>query len=348
MRSKTMATAVTLVLTSLFIAGLVAGLGWWMVLPAAAIGLAGAWIARNRPRGASVASDALPMLALAAPMPADSERTGPLTLPSSRQGAPFRCTAKVHWATTLGDSAAMGGRAVESILSRARAVAAAFDPDEHELLTSELGLVLGEPRPDANGVEVWATDVRMLVSERDTRHFAKINELRRYSELWELSTEHERKVRAYLQNDALATPANAVVWWLSRDPTKVEQCAELMGVLGQLSEAASGRSGPTSGDAAMLDAILSEDIDAASPALADRLLARYDDPRRRYVARCLADLFEEAGDAGLAAEIRSRNDVERIETTVGSAGQGSLAGSQNGRSEAPDSRGADDEAAPTV
>jgi hypothetical protein len=56
--------------------------------------------------------------------------------------------------------------------------------------------------------------------------------------IWEHQRKYEQNKRAYLGRDVLKDPGSAVVWWLARNDDHVEKTVQAIGLLAQLSSAA--------------------------------------------------------------------------------------------------------------
>ncbi|MGH3832128.1 MAG: hypothetical protein ACRDRS_17060, partial [Pseudonocardiaceae bacterium] len=90
-------------------------------------------------------------------------------------------------------------------------------------------------QPDASGgVEVWADQVQLTLSEADRERLRRHSDLRKDDDLWKLEVEHERRKRAYLRDDVLKSTGSAVTWLLVQQKDNVEENARLIGKLAEL------------------------------------------------------------------------------------------------------------------
>jgi SOS response regulatory protein OraA/RecX len=156
-----------------------------------------------------------------APIPPASVAIGPVTIASSDVAYRFRFTATVHWQQKADDSAQdqnrRGADAQEALLDRAIDAAQAIAPSDYAAAGYRLAAALSEPlvAPRA-AVQVWASDVRVDLAEEDSERLAKLERIQKDIRLWEQERAHEKEVRRYLGEDALASPGTALVWWLAR------------------------------------------------------------------------------------------------------------------------------------
>lgn len=242
---------------------------------------------------------------------AQSVRVGMIRLQSKRPQTCFRLAVRVHWTSLAAvDSPRTAEHlAVDAVVARAREVAADCNPDELALLDDELTLVLGSQAQDPSGrLVAWGTDIRVCLAESEQRHLERMAELRQHTELWDLEIEHERKVRQYLQNDALTSTASAVVWWLSQNPGEVERCVELTNVLRRLSDTAAGRHMPDA------DASGTERDELPEAAVAALINDVANEDGGLFAAR-LAEIVSDAGRPDVATEVRRTYNVELVEPT---------------------------------
>ncbi|WP_367126176.1 hypothetical protein [Streptomyces phytohabitans] len=166
-----------------------------------------------------------------------------IPLPSGMDDYDFLFSATIRWCPgTAPDRAPLVnavGLATHSIVERAREVVATQAPYRSALAQHLLSAALGCMRPDATGrVEAMAENVELSLSETDRQRLNKLSTTRKNKELWEHERNYERNKRDYLGEDVLKDPGSAVVWWLSKDETRVEDTVQLIGTLAQLSAAA--------------------------------------------------------------------------------------------------------------
>jgi hypothetical protein len=264
--------------------------------------------------------------------PERHERIGVVRLPSARPDTHFRLTARVHWLTAPGNDDEDGAAAIDAVVARARATAAECDPDDVTVLEDELAKALAMPRRDPRQVEVWADEIKVMLPESLQRHYEELTELRQKAARWELKVEQDRKIRDYLQNDALASRSNAVTWWLAEHPYEVEKGVELIDALGQLSAAASGSSAEEE-DGPRIDAdspyrnvttIGLRTADGPSGMTVDELLDSPDVKSRPFAAAQLADTVARFGNVPAAERIRRACGVD-VPPPAASTGVGATA-----------------------
>jgi hypothetical protein len=178
-----------------------------------------------------------------APIPPASVAIGPVTIASSDVAYRFRFTATVHWQQKADDSAQdqnrRGADAQEALLDRAIDAAQAIAPSDYAAAGYRLAAVLSEPlvAPRA-AVQVWASDVHVDLAEEDSERLAKLERIQKDIRLWEQERAHEKEVRRYLAEDALASPGTALVWWLARHEDEIRGCVERIPDLTRISSVA--------------------------------------------------------------------------------------------------------------
>lgn len=223
-------------------------------------------------------------------------------LPSQRENIFFELSASVHWNPT-GPAEGQEEVARQVIVSRAREVTAGWKPEQVSLAQQELAALFATPlRDPADQLGVWATDVRLELSDADREVLAETAKADREAAAWEAGMANERRARAYLREDALKTPDAAIVWWLARNQGAVEKAVDLADVLTQLSNLATGRAraDDDSPDARRLIAAISQ-LDAAT---------------RRRTADEFADALEQIGLTAEAAALRRKFQVQPLNQVV--------------------------------
>ncbi|GAA2795129.1 hypothetical protein [Saccharopolyspora taberi] len=265
------------------------------------------------------------------PVAYQQEVVADVPLPSAVADYDFLFSATVWWRPVPNPPglphANPGALAVDAILVRARDVAAQGAPDRHALVQHKLTAVLGMVGRDETGrVEALANNVSLVLSDADSLRLRKLSDVRKDEQVWEHERNHERTRREYLGQDVLRDPASAIVWWLARNDTDVEQAVKLIGPLARLSAAATGSEVPdlyrrlaTDGDGELFRAY--QDFSVPSlhfpneTSAADRLGRLMDalglepgDDRRPALADRVARLIENTAPAE-AGEIRQRFDA---------------------------------------
>jgi hypothetical protein len=87
-------------------------------------------------------------------------------------------------------------------------------------------------------------DVKLVVSDEDARRLTRLAELRKHERMWEQERRMEVSMRRYLSEDVLKDTGSAVVWWLARHTDQIEQSAQMIGHLAQLTAAANSKDLP--------------------------------------------------------------------------------------------------------
>lgn len=99
--------------------------------------------------------------------------------------------------------------------------------------------VLGMPAFDDEGLVVaFATDIRLVLRQKDQEHLEELDGLRKAAGTWESRRQHERNIREYLGDDVLQSPGRAVVWWMARHDDQIERAVEMIAPLAVLSAVA--------------------------------------------------------------------------------------------------------------
>jgi hypothetical protein len=167
------------------------------------------------------------------------------TLQSAVADYGFHFSATVYWRPTRGSKmqhADPGAFAKNAIRDRAQTITEVEQPDKVDVVQYRLASVLGAVRPDADsGVEIWADNVQLALSEADQERLRKLSDGRKDRSLWEYEHSHERRKRDYLSNDVLKSTGSAVTWCLTQKDNDVEGTVRLIGPLAQLSAAANDK-----------------------------------------------------------------------------------------------------------
>ena len=278
-------------------------------------------------------------------------------LPSIERNYRFLFSCTVCWQANQGSTevrhADLASLAINAIIARAGEVTAPCSPVDHVRVEQQLAGVLGAWLTDRSGhVVAWAEEITLAVADEDVRRLRTLSELRKEEQLWEYERRLECAKRAYLANDVLKNTGSAVVWWLARHPDQVEETAQLIGTLAQLSAAAnntevpelfrylvpeairsqpeyeSGQA-PLSLVAAALDAVSSNNnrtYDSGvlpehgqggtrhASGLANELFADMDDSQQALFADTLAGLADRFGGQDLARKIRDLFGVPEPDT----------------------------------
>ncbi|MGH8886510.1 MAG: hypothetical protein ACRDYX_15305 [Egibacteraceae bacterium] len=246
-----------------------------------------------------------------------------VALPSAVAHYKFLFSAAVYWRPAMGSTvehANPGELAADAIVTRAQAVTATEDPSRVDVVRHRLAGVLGAVQPDASGgVEAWAEQVQLMLSEADQARLRKLSDRRKDQDIWERERDHERSKREYLADDVLKSPGSAVVWWLAQKDHDVEDTVRLLGELARLSAAANNAEVPAS----VLPRQFSfESLDGGQPfpngssvasqfgELMDAL--DYDGNQHALFAHHFARLLEKAGKPDEAQEIRRRFDAPAV------------------------------------
>ena len=114
-----------------------------------------------------------------------------------------------------------------------------FAPGEIGVVQHRLASELGAVRPLApGGVEAWADNVQLTLSEADQERLRKLSDLRKDDDLGERELNHERRKRDYLRDEVFTSTGSAVTWRLAQKDNDVEGTVNCIGALAQLSAAA--------------------------------------------------------------------------------------------------------------
>jgi hypothetical protein len=153
----------------------------------------------------------------------------------------FHFSATAYWRAAKGSRTQhtnLGALAADAIVVRAQTITAAEQPSKVDVVQHRLASALGAVQDVSGGVEVWADQVQLTLSEADQERLRKLSDVRKDKDLWEHEHDHERRKRAYLGDDVLKSTGSAVIWWLARKNNDVEDTVRLIGALAQLSAAA--------------------------------------------------------------------------------------------------------------
>ncbi|MGW4381307.1 hypothetical protein [Kitasatospora sp. NPDC004531] len=166
-----------------------------------------------------------------------------LLLPSCVPDYDFRFSATVRWRPSRAyqTSAPFGMEAVatDTIVTRARQIAAGEHPSRTDLAAFRLNGALGAQVHDSSGmVAVMAAAVTVTVTEEDRARLENLAMLRKAEETWEHQRQYERSRCAYVGGEVLKSTGSAVVWWLSRHEEDIEGAVSLIGPLAELAAAA--------------------------------------------------------------------------------------------------------------
>ncbi|QVQ52792.1 hypothetical protein J4H86_02895 [Spiractinospora alimapuensis] len=222
-------------------------LGWWVLIPGVALLVAAGALFLTRGGARPTApQERTTFPATPAPEPPDepSSRRKHLvreSFASAREDYRFLLSAVVCWrGPDLSDHKAEAA-AILNIRERAGHHLRSEDPDEFEAVRHQLAFVLsGGPCPHPGVSYVWAEDVQLELADSDRERLTQLREVRKKQAAREEERALERLERQYLGEDALADPGRALVWWLARNPDRVEDTVERIGTLSTLSAAATG------------------------------------------------------------------------------------------------------------
>lgn len=166
-----------------------------------------------------------------------------VALPSRVPDYDFHFSATVWWRPVPNTSGLVhadpAGLAIETVLARAREVTERELPERLDLVQHRLNGVLGTQGLDRSAlVEAMGGKVELRLSEDDRTRLGKLSAVRKTEKVWEHERRHEQSKRAYLGQDVLRSPGDAVVWWLARHDDQIREAVDLIGPLAQLSAAA--------------------------------------------------------------------------------------------------------------
>ncbi|GAA1071327.1 hypothetical protein [Nocardiopsis composta] len=131
--------------------------------------------------------------------------------------------------------------ACESVLHRAEEYTRHRAPERVGVAVYGLAALLGRPvRLEQEGIELCATGVEITLPEEDAQRLMRMAAVRKDREVREHEWGEARDRRRYFQDDVLASPASAVVWWLFANQGKVREADRMIGPLSRLSEISNG------------------------------------------------------------------------------------------------------------
>ncbi|MFD7508272.1 hypothetical protein ACFV5N_02815 [Streptomyces sp. NPDC059853] len=173
-----------------------------------------------------------------------------VALPTAAPDYHVEFSATVRWYETgSGDGSPypLDGAALAagSVIARAQAVTGRGHPSQVSLTQHLLSGELGVAAPDDRRLVVaMARDISLSLPGPDRERLEKLARVRKDEEVWEHERHHERSKRAYLGDDVLKDPGSALVWWLSRDESKLHETVDLIGLFTLLSAAANNQELP--------------------------------------------------------------------------------------------------------
>jgi hypothetical protein len=239
------------------------------------------------------------------------ERVTRVLLPSAREDYCFLFSATVRWSLiSVQDEMVIDlpALAINTILRRARTIAALQEPGSASLARHELAAHLGEMQPDPTGrLQAMATSIELSLPEHDQERLDKLATVRKEKAVWEHERKEEQSKREYLGDDVLRDPASAVIWWLARNDGQVDKTVQDLPLLTTLSSAVN--------DIGLTDLPFTAGTDfngarkSAGDIFNDFLHAMdfaEDDPQRDMFAHQVADLADEHGRPEIAAELKQR------------------------------------------
>lgn len=310
---------------------------WISVVAATALGATVLVVAGASERRPAVSSGAEPWFGNE-PEPTLNRRTrvSEVPLPTNLEDYFFLFSATVIWSpkasgrdnSTL-NSAAL---AVDAVLRRAGEITELRDPSQASLIQYELAGLLGEMKTDGTGrLRAMAESVQLVLPDLDRERLDKLASIRKEEAIWEHARKHEQSKRAYLGGDVLKDPGSAVVWWLARNDDHVEKTVQDIGLLAQLCSAANNMDVPamfrpfipafaipntTAGEATNSNGSGPEsppqhERPAADPFDSFLYAMGFDehDPKRRLLARQMADWAAAHGRQDIADELIRRYDA---------------------------------------
>ncbi|NIH78973.1 hypothetical protein [Amycolatopsis viridis] len=229
-------------------------------------------------------------------------------------------SAQVHCQFTAGPGARDAASwAVRSIRDRAADIVARYQPEDLAQAQRDLAVAVGQALGDSASRWAWATQVTLTLSDDDRELVQRRIELRKKVRQWEDERALEKALRAYLRDDALATPSDALIWWLAQNQDRVEDAVRMRGTFALLSSAVHesavspyfaglAAEAEPSDDRQQAEAV--RDDRPSSPAdLADRFVralhpATEEKPERELLRDRLASLMVRAGRPDLAGSLR--------------------------------------------
>ena len=293
----------------------VADLPWWIGVVAVAFIVGGLLLWRRAAHEhLYVAAPRTTYPPPAPPQPSSTAVHG-VVLPSAQRDYRFFLDVTVLWqhSGTQGASHPRPDQlAIDAIRERAARSSEQESPADTDLLAPRLATELSFAQPDRTGqLNVWAQNVVLYISDDDRKRLHRLAEVRKDEEVWDHERLHERNKRAYLREDVLASTGSAVVWWLARDTTRVQETVSLIGTFAKLVAAAQDREVEPVFRTFMNDLT---DPSLRAPDQDDdfvnRLMAKFlpngSEPERADVADRLATLAAEFGATDLARIFREQ------------------------------------------
>ncbi|TDV57460.1 hypothetical protein [Actinophytocola oryzae] len=241
------------------------------------------------------------------PLPPGRAPVYELVLPSANPDYRFLLSANVLWRQHGSAHLRPDQLAIDAVRERAARFTQGENARDSDLLAPRLAADLSVARPDRTGhLEAWAQDVVLMIPDADRRRLDKLAELRKDEEVWEHERAHEKNKRAYLRDDVLTTTGSAVVWWLARDASRVEEAVGLIGTLARLVAAAQDRDVEPVFQTLMTDT--RQDVDPMERVMG-MLLPEGSEPERADLADRLATIATEMGADDVARRIREQYDA---------------------------------------
>lgn len=219
---------------------------WWalLILPGLVVGGGLVWVTRAPGPQPDTEPELAPQPPPAEPEPEARERRKHIVrhpVPSARGDYRFLFSGVVCWYGSDPDDVSAEAAVVTAVQERARAFLADELPEEHEALQPQLAATLDGIRcAHVRVSRLRVVEVRLELPAVDAERLDQLSEVRKRKSAREEERELERLERSYLGEDALADPGRAVVWWLSRNPDRVDEAVGNIGTLTRLSSAATG------------------------------------------------------------------------------------------------------------
>jgi hypothetical protein len=283
---------------------------------------------RRRPQSRpSVPAEPFQTVTAAPPPPVELEREqiANVRLPSGKPDYHFIFSGTICWRPTRtgadGQGMIKSAVAIDSVVQRARTIAANRDPVELSLVRPEMARALGALASDTAGhVYAMAESVELALPEDDQRLLDKLAAVRKQEDLWEHERRYEQSKREYLGEDVLKSPGSAVVWWLARNEGHLDTAVSNIGPIRELSNAAndvngiseapsasfngSGTPRDHQGQGSMPPSAATDHLDALIRAMG----IDDTDPDRTLFGHQVADLVAKRGHQSLADEMALRFD----------------------------------------
>ncbi|MBN6036540.1 hypothetical protein [Amycolatopsis sp. 195334CR] len=281
----------------------------WVLITVASVGavlVVRAAIA-ERIRGEQLQDARMSQYLPAEPVPEPSEYeevlVGATYLPSASADYRFVFSAKVWWRFTPGRPpiahANPAGLAISLVVRQAQHEAVKANPEDYSLLEHHLSGVLGTTRQDPGGVvEASANSIKVSLAPDDEARLRSLADVRKNREVWEHEREYERNKRQYLGEDVLKDTGSAVVWWLAKKDTAIQETVDLIGNLAQLSAAANNTEIPPLFRNFLMDPQSGADLNGhAADTAFDAMYADADQTTRtRYLRTWMTEIGLDPGD----------------------------------------------------